>query len=78
MFISFLWGLFVWGVFWQGGLLSRGFLSGGLCLGGFCPDTRKIYICRKGGDYDRVVNLMLITENNRKHYVAIKSLSRLL
>ena len=41
-------------------------------------EDRQIYICRKGGDYDRVVNLMLITENNRKHYVAIKSLSRLL
>ena len=41
-------------------------------------EDRQIYICRKVGDYDRVVNLMLITENNRKHYVAIKSLSRLL
>ena len=40
-------------------------------------DTQ-IYIHRKGGDYDRIVNLMLITENNHKHYVAIKSLSRLL
>ena len=39
-------------------------------------EDRQIYICRKGGDYDRVVNLMLITENNRKHYVAIKSLSK--
>ena len=36
-----------------------------------------MYICRKGGDSDRMANLMLITENNRKHYVAIKSLSRL-
>ena len=36
---------------------------------------RQIYICRKGGNYKRVINLMLITENNRKHYVAIKSLS---
>ena len=41
-------------------------------------EDRQIYICRKGGDYDRVANLMLITENNHKHYVAIKSLSRLL
>ena len=41
-------------------------------------EGRQIYICRKGGDYDHVVNLMLITENNCKHYVAIKSLSRLL
>ena len=36
------------------------------------------HICSKGGDYDCIANLMLITENNRKHYVAIKSLSRLL
>ena len=41
-------------------------------------DDRQIYICRKGGNYERIANLMLITENNRKHYVAIKSLSRLL
>ena len=41
-------------------------------------EDRQIYICRKGGDYERSINLMLITENNRKHYVAIKSLSRLL
>ena len=39
---------------------------------------RQIYICRKGGGYDRIANLMLITENNRKHYMTIKSLSRLL
>ena len=44
-------------------------------------ENRKIYICRKGRDYDRNVNLMLISdvENpNKKHYVAVKSLSRLL
>ena len=41
-------------------------------------EDRQIYICRKSGNYERVINLMLITENNRKHYVAIKSLSRLL
>ena len=42
-------------------------------------EDRQIYICRKGGNnYERMINLMLITENNRKHYVAIKSLSRLL
>ena len=41
-------------------------------------EDRQIYICRKGGNYERSKNLMLITENNRKHYVAIKSLSRLL
>ena len=44
-------------------------------------ENRKIYICRKGKDYDRNINLMLITdiENpNKKHYVAVKSLSTLL
>ena len=41
-------------------------------------EDRQIYICRKGGNYECMANLMLITENNRKHYVAIKSLSRLL
>ena len=53
-------------------------------------EDRKIYICRKGKDYDQLANLMLITESNekhirnpnrnpnKKHYVAIKSLSRLL
>ena len=42
-------------------------------------EDKQIYICRKGdSEYDWVVNLMIITENNRKHYVAIKSLSRLL
>ena len=41
-------------------------------------EDKQIYICRKGGDYDCIANLMLITENNCKHYIAIKSLSRLL
>ena len=42
-------------------------------------EDRQIYICRKGGNnYEHIINLMLITESNRKHYVAIKSLSRLL
>ena len=41
-------------------------------------EGRKIYICRKGGNYKCAINLMLITESNRKHYVTIKSLSRLL
>ena len=30
-------------------------------------EDRQIYICRKGGDYDHIANLMLITENNHKH-----------
>ena len=41
-------------------------------------EDRQIYICRKGGNYERVINLMIISESNREHYVAIKSLSRLL
>ena len=36
------------------------------------------YICRKGGDYYRVVNLMIIEDGDKRHYVAIKSLGRLL
>ena len=44
-----------------------------LAIGG-----RQIDICRKGGNYERVINLMIITENDRKHYVTIKSLNRLL
>ena len=34
-------------------------------------EDRQIYICRKGDNYERTINLMLITENNRKHYVVI-------
>ena len=41
-------------------------------------EDKKVYICRKGKEYDRVANLMLITDQSRKHYVAIKSLKRLL
>ena len=41
-------------------------------------EGRQIYICRKGGNYKHAINLMLIMESNRKHYVMIKSLSRLL
>ena len=41
-------------------------------------ENRKVYICRKGKEYDRVANLMLIMDQNRKHYVAIKSFKRLL
>ena len=41
-------------------------------------EGKQIYICRKGGNHERIINLMLISENGRKHYVAIKSLRRLL
>ena len=36
-------------------------------------EGKQVYICRKGKEY----NLMLITDHNNKHYVAIKSLRRL-
>ena len=41
-------------------------------------EDKKVYICRKDKEYDRVANLMLITDRNNKHYIVIKSLSRLL
>ena len=41
-------------------------------------EDMQIYICKKGGNYEHMINLMLVMENNRKHYVVIKSLSRLL
>ena len=41
-------------------------------------EDNKVYICWKGKEYDRVANLMLITDRNNKHCVAIKSLRRLL
>ena len=44
-----------------------------LALNGRTP-----YICRKGGDYERTANLMIIEDGDKKHYVAVKSLGRLL
>ena len=41
-------------------------------------DGRTIYICRKGSNYQQKVNLMILEEEQKKHYVAIKSLERLL
>ena len=41
-------------------------------------EGKQVYICRKGREYNRVANLMLITDHNNKHYVVIKSLRRLL
>ena len=37
-------------------------------------EGKEIYICRKGGNYEKVINLMIIDN----HYIAIKSFSRLL
>ena len=39
---------------------------------------KQVYICRKFREYNQVANLMLITDHNNKHYIAIKSLRRLL
>ena len=41
-------------------------------------EGKQVYICRKGREYNRVANLMLIMDHNNKHYAAIKSLRRLL
>ena len=41
-------------------------------------EGKQIYICRIGGNHERIINLIIISENNRKHYITIKSLSRLL
>ena len=41
-------------------------------------EDKKVYICRKGKEYDRVANLMLIMDHNKKHYIAIKSFKKLL
>ena len=41
-------------------------------------DGKTPYICRKGGNYTRVVNFMVIEDGEKRHYVAIKSLGRLL
>ena len=42
-----------------------------LALNGKTP-----YICTKGMDYERTVNLMILEDGEKKHYVAIKSLER--
>ena len=41
-------------------------------------ENREIYICRKGSKRDWEINLMLIHENDRTRYTAVKNLSRLL
>ena len=41
-------------------------------------EGRTIYICRKAGNYERKVNLMILEKDDKKHYVAVKSISRLL
>ena len=34
-------------------------------------DGKKPYICRKGGNYNRVANLMLIEDNEKHHYSSV-------
>ena len=41
-------------------------------------EGRTIYICRKGANYERKLNLMILEKDDKKHYVAVKSISRLL
>ena len=41
-------------------------------------ENKDIYICRKGIRRDSEINLLLISEDDKLHYTAIKSLSRLL
>ena len=41
-------------------------------------EDKRVYILRKSSDYKITINLMLISELNRKHYVVVKSLSKLL
>ena len=41
-------------------------------------DGKSPYICKKGGNYNRIVNLMIIEDGDKRHYIAIKSLGRLL
>ena len=50
----------------------------GISVNVLALDGKTPYICRKGGNYERVVNLMIIEDNEKSHYVAIKSLGRLL
>ena len=35
-------------------------------------DNKEIFICRKGGNYERIINSTIISKNNRKHCVTIK------
>ena len=41
-------------------------------------ENKDIYICRKGIRRDSEINLLLISEDGKLHYTAVKSLSRLL
>ena len=41
-------------------------------------EGRTIYICRRAGNYERKLNLMILEKDDNKHYVAVKSISRLL
>ena len=50
----------------------------GISINVLALDGKTPYICRKGGNYERVVHLMIIKDNEKSHYVAIKSLGRLL
>ena len=44
----------------------------GISVNVLALDCKTPYICRKGGNHARVVNLMIIEDNEMPHYVAIK------
>ena len=48
--------------------------TNGISINLLTTEGKEIYICRKGENYDRSINLMILNG----HYFAIKSLSRLL
>ena len=41
-------------------------------------EGRDIYLCRKGTPGHKLVNLLLVSDSDKWHYTAVKSLSRLL
>ena len=62
--------------------INRFEMINGIGVNVLALEGRNPYICRKGGDYDRTVNLLLIEgeeeDKYKKHYTTVKSLSRLL
>ena len=53
-------------------------MNNGISINILSVENKEIYICRKGIRGNREINLLLISEGGICHYVAIKSLSRLL
>ena len=53
-------------------------ISNNISVNVLSVEGKEIYICWKGIKRDLEVNLMLMSDNGRTHYTAVKSLSRLL